>query len=586
MAEREGVYDIDGMFERAKAARKSKLRSDNEKKIADLAKLPPLQYAQQRKHAAKALNVPVGLLDKLVSAARASESQGPLFPHWAVDPSREPVSAEQLLTRLVGRIRSHVVMSTDAARVVALWAAMTWVHEEAAVHSPILLVTSPEANSGKTTLLAVLSFLVRRSLRNVGASAAALYRSVEKWQPTIMVDEADTAFVKNDDLRQVVNSGWTRGEGVLRCDGENNDPRVFSTFCPKAIGMKGRKLPDTTMSRTIVIEMVRKKRGERTLDFQYVDDDGLAELRSNLARFAADHAETLRRANPTPPEGFENRDAASWRLLLAIADTAGEEWGRSAREAAKTIANATAALSAGIVLLADIKKAFESERNPDCIPSRRLVELLTADPESRWCEWGRDRKPITQNRLAGLLRNFRIITGTVHRDGQKDAKGYRRTEFEEVWARYLPPETPAHAASPPSETSKRPNADEMGITSTFRNVQETKSGRIENADLSYSHAGLDVWTDREGGYGNVCPSDHGPDPSAVRNPCVQCRGPMDGKERPVAIGGNTVWLHPECERFYRKLKEWDRLVGPIPADLDRRSNGAARSPGPTGDSLE
>ena len=175
MAEREGVYDIDGMFERAKAARKSKLRSDNEKKIADLAKLPPLPYAQQRKHAAKALNVPVGLLDKLVSAARASESQGPLFPHWAVDPSREPVSAEQLLTRLVGRIRSHVVMSTDAARVVALWAAMTWVHEEAAVHSPILLVTSPEANSGKTTLLAVLSFLVRRSLRNVGASAAALY---------------------------------------------------------------------------------------------------------------------------------------------------------------------------------------------------------------------------------------------------------------------------------------------------------------------------------------------------------------------------------------------------------------------------
>ena len=60
------------------------------------------------------------------------------------------MNAERLLTRLVGRIRSHVVMSDDRARVSALWTAMTWVHEEAAVHSPILLVTSPEANSGKT----------------------------------------------------------------------------------------------------------------------------------------------------------------------------------------------------------------------------------------------------------------------------------------------------------------------------------------------------------------------------------------------------------------------------------------------------
>jgi putative DNA primase/helicase len=208
----------------------------------------------------------------------------------------------------------------------------------------------------------VISFLARRSLRNVGTSAAALYRAVEKWQPTIMVDEADTAFIDNDDLRQVVNSGWTRGEGVLRCNGENNDPYIFPTFCPKAIGMKGRKLQDTTMSRTIVIEMARRKPGELALDFQYVDDDGLAELRCDLARFATDYAEALRRANPTRPQGFENRDAANWRLLLAIADTAGEEWGRNAREAAKTIAGTTMAESVGTNLLADIKMAFESVR--------------------------------------------------------------------------------------------------------------------------------------------------------------------------------------------------------------------------------
>ena len=68
--------------------------------------------------------------------------------------------------------------------------------------------------------------------------------------------------------------------------------------------MKGRKLPDTTLSRTIIIEMARRKRGEPALDFQYLDDDGLAELRSELARFAADYAQALRRANPVLPQGF------------------------------------------------------------------------------------------------------------------------------------------------------------------------------------------------------------------------------------------------------------------------------------------
>jgi hypothetical protein len=42
-------------------------------------------------------------------------------------------------------------------------------------------------------------------------------------------------LVDNEPLRAIINSGWTRGSGVLRCDGD--DPRLFSTFCPKAIGL-------------------------------------------------------------------------------------------------------------------------------------------------------------------------------------------------------------------------------------------------------------------------------------------------------------------------------------------------------------
>ena len=310
------VGSFEDQIERIAAEIKAKHGADHDQHrdeafIASLAELPPLTYQQQRLNAANVLGLRVTVLDKLVAAKRPPQPERPLFPWWEVEPSSQPVDAERLVTEIVGHIRSYVVMSDDAARIVALWIVMTWVHDQAAIHSPILLVTSPEPNSGKTTLLGVISFLVRRSLRTAGVTPAALYRAVEKWTPTVMVDEADTAFVENDDLRRVVNSGWTRGEGVLLCSGETNEPYVFPTFCPKALGMKGQKLPDTTLSRTIIIEMVRRKPNEQVMDFGYVDDDRLAELRSELARYAADNADLLRRAHPAPPQGFENRRAAN-----------------------------------------------------------------------------------------------------------------------------------------------------------------------------------------------------------------------------------------------------------------------------------
>ena len=112
-----------------------------------------------------------------------------------------------------------MILSNEAATVVALWILFSWVHDTAAVHSPILLVTSAEPNSGKTTLLNLIGFLGQRAISTVGVSEAALFRSVERWTPLILVDEADVILVDNEPLRAIVNSGYTRGIGVLRCIG-------------------------------------------------------------------------------------------------------------------------------------------------------------------------------------------------------------------------------------------------------------------------------------------------------------------------------------------------------------------------------
>ena len=117
---------------------------------------------------------------------------------------------------------------------------------------PDIVVRDGEADSGKTTLANEIGFLVRNGLPNVEISGPALFRSIRKWSPCFIVDEADNVFDKNADLRSVVNSGWTRGSGVVRCHPTTNEPEMFSAFTPKLIAMKGRKLPDTTLSRSII----------------------------------------------------------------------------------------------------------------------------------------------------------------------------------------------------------------------------------------------------------------------------------------------------------------------------------------------
>jgi 5S rRNA maturation endonuclease (ribonuclease M5) len=351
--------------------------------IFELAALTKLQYAKRRKEAADEIGITVSALDKIVAEARGeSKDKEPapaLYEHWNVEPWDEAVDGDVLLRALVEAIRRYVVMSDEQMLVVASWLMLTWLHEQIVVHSPVLLVTSPLPNSGKTTLLKVASFLVRNGLSSVSITGPALFRSIEKWAPTIAIDEADTAIINNDDLKDVINGGWTRGETVIRCDDKTHEPRPYSTFCPKAIGMIGRKLPPATLSRCLVIALRRKRQDEEADDFDHVDNEHLARLRSQLLRWATDNAEVLGKAKPEKPPGLHNRTWMNWRLLLAITEQC--NWKQAAWKAVRAIEEVHAASDPelGVQLLADIRDAFD--RLGDRIPTKALIEALTEDPE-------------------------------------------------------------------------------------------------------------------------------------------------------------------------------------------------------------
>jgi len=258
------------------------------------------------------------------------------------------------------------------------------------------------------------------------------------------VDEADTAFVENEALRAVVNSGWTKGSGVLRCIGDENTPHLFPTFCPKAIGMKGRKLPDTTLSRCIIIEMKRKKPSDRAEHFEHVDDAGLGELRRQCLRWSMDNTEALRGVLPQMPAGFDNRLGDNWRLVFAIADLVGYEWPGRARQVAAALSREAASFTTQ--LLSDIRGIFRAKDDCDhdgnvifaCerVASTELVSLLVDMQDRPWPEL-RSGKPLTETRLARLLSNHKVVPKRLMIDGVRFS-GYFRADFEDIWERYLP----------------------------------------------------------------------------------------------------------------------------------------------------
>jgi hypothetical protein len=417
--------------------------ASDEELIIGLAELPRLDYAKRRKDMAEALGIGVGELDKIVALARGDGKKPtvPLYAHWNVEAASEPIDGGILLGAIRETIQRYVFITEEQATAVALWVAFSWLHEHegAVTHSPILFVTSAEKDSGKTTLLGVLNFLTRRSLQSVDISGPALFRSIAKWQPTLIVDEADDTLADNPDLRSVINSGWTRGQGVIRCHPDTHEPQVFSSFAPKVVGMKGRKLEDTTLSRSIIITMRPKRANdpkEHVADFDHLDNATFARLRSQLMRWTQDNADALAKVMPEIPAGFHNRRRANWRTLLMVAEAGGGDWKKEGWQAALAIEAVAETFdpSIGVQLLGAIKGAFEA-RGMDRITSAGLVEDLLADETAPWATYNKG-KPISQRQVGNLLKPYGIKSKTIRLDNGSFPKGYLLEWFTDVLSRF------------------------------------------------------------------------------------------------------------------------------------------------------
>jgi hypothetical protein len=343
---------------------------------------------------------------------------------------------ETYLSRFVAYPSEHALVAHT------LWIAHTHLMD-CWESTPRIAFNSPERGSGKTRALEVTETLVPNPIHAVNVTPAYLFRKVgddEAGLPTILYDEVDTLFGSKvqdtGEVRGLLNAGHRRGAKAGRCIivGNKVQTEEIPAYCAVALAGLGN-LPDTIASRSILIDMRRRAPDEAVEPFRHRYHASQAEpIKEALAEWCAEHEAALRGAAPEMPQGIEDRDADCWEPLLAIADAAGGDWPRRAREAAVALVarSAERTQTSGVQLLADLFDVFQAA---DKLATETILHRLHGLPESAWADiYG---KPLNERGLATRLRKYGIKPKVV-RIGDSTPRGYLAADLHDAWNRYVP----------------------------------------------------------------------------------------------------------------------------------------------------
>jgi len=339
-------------------------------------------------------------------------------------------------------------------------------------------------------VLEITALLVPNPLLSVNSSASFILRMIadQENRPTVLYDEIDAIFGPNargnEDLRAMINAGYRRGAMIGRCYMEKGKvlTEQLSTYAAVALGGLGN-LPDTIMSRSVIIRMRKRGPGEEVEPFRpHLHEPPASALCDELAAWAASMSTLAATVQPLLPDSIADRNADVWGPLLAVAELAGGEWPALARQAATEAvrsAKANDKPSLPVQLLADIRACFGDR---DRLTTADLLDKLLSDEEAPWGDLG--RRKLDARILARMLGEHGIKSSTIRMPNGSTPKGYMRGSFHDAWRRYLPPleadatsETDATNQESANKTVASSVADETAVSpcgGTSEDVAEPK----------------------------------------------------------------------------------------------------------------
>lgn len=348
-------------------------------------------------------------------------------------------------------LSQYIVLPEVSFLVIATWIVASYMMDKWDRY-PHLAINSPEKRCGKTLLLDLLFLLVLRPRYTTNISPAAIYRLIEKENPTLLMDEAQSVNRRGSEAsevtREILNAGIGRKAKVTRCAGENReDVEEFSVYGPKVFAFIG-DLDAVLADRSLPVHLRRKTAADSVQRYRsrIVDKEG-AELQKRIEKWANDNAEQVAAVyDGLEPFEIENDRMADLLLpLQAVLTVLGnQEPLDQLEEYAKELDDRDAeqeSQSVGVQLLIACREVFKGF---SFIGSDKLISKLAERKEEPWHRLNRGQE-ITREGLANLLRPYGIRSS---RNKEQTARGYHAADFADAWSRYIPLINPANPTIP------------------------------------------------------------------------------------------------------------------------------------------
>jgi DNA polymerase I-like protein with 3'-5' exonuclease and polymerase domains len=306
-------------------------------------------------------------------------------------------------------------------------------------YRPLLVLTSAEEESGKTTALRLIRRLGYRILSATSVSSGSIHRVFDHYDANLSIDEAKANLREEPALVTALNNGFDEESAVvLRWDTDAGNFIPFRTDCFKIIAGIGSYLNHDTLSRSFVVTLERATAEEyaKVIDFAFCELSETQPIARKLLTWANAHREIFRglvlEMMRRLPKQFRGRIRQKFSVLYALAAFAGNEWYQKLNQAAshmfrqtnvddplhhQLLADSCAILEEQRILrtlgdgnckLKFVHRKGESER--EFIETKILISLLLALPEGPWKAYGKNKKLLDANGFFFLLKNYGIRT--------------------------------------------------------------------------------------------------------------------------------------------------------------------------------
>src|ERR1700677_2271637 len=323
----------------------------------------------------------------------------------------------------------------------AVWIAHTYIFR-AMYATPRLRAAGESEDCGKSTLLKVACRLSYKGIRTAHASLPSVYTIIEQEAPTLFFDETDQWMAtggnsqRRKELEGILNDGYTEDGYVLRqVNGVTKKWPVWVCAAYAGIG----RMNKTVESRCVIFNMKPKPSNIKLEEWDPrefgKEADAVAET---LKSWITSRGPELDMRPNMPDALGQNRAKQIWRIMIAIGDLAGPEWGKRIRAAALKLVCGISAKPlrspAEDFILCVAKNTTEEQFLPtgDFIQMLQIVQQN--DSELHWASWLGD--PITAARqIESLFRPYGIESEQKWLDDE-NRRGYNMGPFH-MWAQTL-----------------------------------------------------------------------------------------------------------------------------------------------------